>query len=92
VTITPEEAGLARAPIDSLAGGDADENARRLRALLGGGGSEIERNMIAINAGALLMTAGVAADLREGSSAALAAIADGGALARLDAVVEASRG
>lgn len=92
ITITPEQAGLPRAPLDTLAGGDPDENARRLRALLGGQGSESERHMVAINAGALLMTAGLAEDLRAGTAAALAALAEGSPLARLDAMVEASGG
>jgi anthranilate phosphoribosyltransferase len=92
LTITPEQAGLPRSPVATLAGGDPDENARRLRALLGGGGSESERNMVAINAGALLMTAGLAGDLQDGAGAALDALAEGGPLARLDAMVEASRG
>ena len=90
LTITPEEAGLERVSKEPLAGGDPDENARRLRALLSGGGSETERNMVAINAGALLVTAGLADDLRAGTQAALAALSDGRALARLDAFVEAS--
>jgi anthranilate phosphoribosyltransferase len=92
VTITPEQASLPRAPLDGLAGGDPAENAQRLRALLAGKGSNSECDMVAINAGALLMTAGLAADLREGTDMALEAIGNGTALARLDAFVEASRG
>ena len=40
----------------------------------------------------LLMTAGLADDLRAGTEAALAALGDGRAQARLDAFVAASRG
>ena len=92
VTLTPEEAGLSRAPIEHLAGGDADENARRLQALLGGAGSAAERNMVAINAGALLVTARLADGLREGTAMALDALAGGKAGKRLAAFIEASRG
>jgi anthranilate phosphoribosyltransferase len=81
---------LSGAPLATLAGGDPDENARRLRELLSGGGSEAEQHMVAINAGALLMIAGLASDLRAGSEAALAALANGGARERLNAFVEAS--
>jgi anthranilate phosphoribosyltransferase len=90
LVITPADAGLAEAPLETLAGGDPDENARRLRELLAGGGSEAERNMAAINAGALLMIAGLAEDLRAGAGAALAALSNGAALERLDAFVEAT--
>ncbi|MDB5697284.1 MAG: trpD [Alphaproteobacteria bacterium] len=92
LTITPEQAGLPRASIEPLAGGDPEENARRLRAVLGGTGSEAERGMVAINTGALLMTAGLADDLRTGTQAAMGVLDDGRALARLDAFVAASRG
>jgi anthranilate phosphoribosyltransferase len=90
LTFSPEQAGLSGAPLATLAGGDPDENARRLRELLSGGGSEAEQHMVAINAGALLMIAGLASDLRAGSEAALAALANGGARERLNAFVEAS--
>ena len=33
-TVTPEDAGLARHDISAIRGGDADENANALRALL----------------------------------------------------------
>ena len=88
--IVPEDAGLGSAPREALAGGDAQENAQRLRALLSGAGREAERNIVAINTGALLMIAGLAADLRSGTEAALAALAAGRPLERLDALVEAS--
>jgi anthranilate phosphoribosyltransferase len=91
VTLTPEEAGLERAPIAHLAGGDAEENAARLRALLSGAGSPAERNMVAINTGALLVTAGLAGGLRDGTARALDALASGNAGKRLDAFIEASR-
>lgn len=89
--ITPEEAGVARAPLAALAGGDPEENAVRLRALLEGRGSEPEQAMVAINAGALLMLAGLAPDLRAGTRAALDALATGAAGERLHAFVETSR-
>jgi len=90
LTITPGEAGLAEAELALLAGGDPEENAARLRALLAGGGSEAERNMVAINAGALLATAGLAQDLRAGTALALDALRSGAAGARLRTFVEAS--
>jgi len=89
--ITPEQAGVARAPLSALAGGGPEENAARLRALLDGKGSEAEAAMVAINAGALLMLAGLAPDLGAGTQAGLDALASGAAGERLNAFVEASR-
>jgi anthranilate phosphoribosyltransferase len=90
MVILPEDAGLALAARAALVGGDAAENAGRLRALLSGEGRAEERDIVALNAGALLMAAGLAVDLRGGTAAALAALADGRARQRLDAFVEAS--
>ena len=64
--ITPEQAGLKRFPIESIRGGRPDENAILLRDLLAGRGSAAQRAIVAINAGALLMIAGIASDLRDG--------------------------
>ncbi|MBA2466985.1 MAG: anthranilate phosphoribosyltransferase [Sphingomonas sp.] len=92
IVITPEDAGLARAPLSVVTGGDATENAARLRALLGGAGEQAERDIVALNAGALLLTAGRVATLRDGVAAAADALASGAAGKVLDAFVEASRG
>ena len=90
IELTPEQAGLERAPLKAVAGGDAEENAARLRALLAGGARGPEQDIVGLNAGALLMTAGKAADLRDGAGMALEAIGSGRAGRLLDDVVEAS--
>ena len=90
--ITPEEAGLRRLPLEQIVGGDPARNARRLRALLSGRGAEGDETVVAINAGALLMTAGKAENLRMGTVSALDAIRSGRARTLLDGFVEASRG
>ena len=90
--IAPEDAGLDRAPLKAVTGGDANENAARLRALLRGDGEQAENDIVALNAGALLMTAGKARDVREGTAQALDALKSGAAGAVLDHWVEASRG
>ena len=92
IVITPEDAGLTRAPLSVVTGGDATENAARLRGLLDGGGEQAERDIVALNAGALLMTAGRAATLKEGVAKAADAVGSGDAGKVLDAFVEASRG
>jgi len=90
VTITPEEAGLVRRPVDSLKGGGPEENAERLKALLMGYGQPAETETVALNTGALLMTAGLAATLRDGVAAALAELASGAPYERLRAFAEAT--
>ncbi len=92
VIIVPEEAGLTRAPVRALKGGGPEENAERLKMLLMGYGLVAEAHVVALNAGALLMTAGLADSLKEGVDLALQALASGAAYKRLEAFVEATRG
>lgn len=90
--LTPEEAGLERAPLEALAGGDPAENAAALRALLEGRPSGPYRDAVALNAGALAWIAGRAESLAEGTSRARATIDSGRAAARLDRWIEVSHG
>lgn len=90
IEITPEEAGLARAPLQSLKGGGPEENAERLRSLLLGYGTTAEADVVALNAGALLMTAGLAADIRDGTALAAQTLASGEAHRTLLRFVEAT--
>jgi anthranilate phosphoribosyltransferase len=90
--ITPEQAGLQRMPVDRIAGGAPDENARRLRDILSGIGGRADIAIVALNAGALLMTAGRVDDLKEGVGFAMEAMRSQRARAVLDAFIEASRG
>ena len=62
--ITPEDAGLERAPLNVVTGGDAErECARGCAALLAGRGSARGSDIVVLNAAALLHTAGKAATL-----------------------------
>jgi anthranilate phosphoribosyltransferase len=90
--ITPEEAGLRRLPLDQIRGGTPERNARRLRAVLSGRGGEADESVVALNAGALLFTAGMADNLRLGTVMALDAIRSGTAGEVLRKFIEASRG
>jgi anthranilate phosphoribosyltransferase len=90
--ITPEQAGLDRMPLRRIRGGSPAENARRLAALLAGRGGDADTGIVALNAGALLMTAGRAASLREGADMATDALRSGAANRVLTHFVEASRG
>ncbi len=78
-TVTPEDAGLARAPASALRGGDPAENAVALEALLRGAPGPY-RDVVLLNAAASLIVAGRAQDLREGAAIAARAIDEGAAL------------
>jgi anthranilate phosphoribosyltransferase len=92
LTLTPEQAGLRRIPVDTLKGGDPEENAHRLAALLQGFGLPAEGDIVALNAAALLMTAGLAADLRDGVAMAQRAMGTGEPYRRLTLFAEISHG
>ncbi len=84
-TVTPEDAGLPRAPIEAIAGGDAALNAASLAALLEGAQGPY-RDTVVLNAAAALVVAGRAGDLREAAGIATDSIASGAALAALQAL------
>ena len=90
VEIMPEQAGLPRFPVERIVGGTPQENAERLVALIAGRGGEADAAVVAINAGALLMTAGIAPDLREGVALARDAISFGSAHRLLRDFIEAT--
>ena len=90
--ITPEQAGLRRMPLDQVIGGSPTENAQSLLNILSGVGRPAQISIVALNAGALLMTAGKVRNLKEGVGFAMDAMRSRRARALLDAFVEASRG
>jgi anthranilate phosphoribosyltransferase len=79
--ITPEDYGLTRAPLEALRGGDADMNAAILGRIFAGEGGP-RRDVVLLNAAAVLVTADLAADLREGIALAAKTI-DSGAVTEL---------
>jgi anthranilate phosphoribosyltransferase len=89
--ITPEQAGLDRMPVESIAGGSPAENAGRLVDILSGVGGPADIAIVALNAGALLMTAGKVDDLKEGVGFAMEAMRSRRARQVLNNFVEASR-
>jgi len=78
-TVTPEDAGLPRAPASAVKGGDPAENAAALEALLKGAPGPY-RDVVLLNAAASLIVAGRAATLREGAALAARSIDEGAAL------------
>ena len=92
IELTPEDAGLERAPLKTVTGGDVAENAERLRAFLAGRASQAEEDIVILNTAALLLTANKAESLREGANLARDALQSGQAATTLNRFVEASRG
>jgi len=84
--LTPEELGIARRPLDAIAGGDARENARIARETLSGGNGACTE-IVAANAGAALYVSGAAETIRDGVAMAREAIANGAAMAKLQELV-----
>ncbi|MCC5855398.1 MAG: anthranilate phosphoribosyltransferase [Idiomarina sp.] len=63
--LTPESFGLPRTDLEALRGGDAERNARLLKAVFGGKGDIAHRHAIAMNVAAILYMANRGATLRE---------------------------
>ena len=81
-TVTPEEFGVARAPLESIRGGTAAENAALIRRILGGD-SGPARDVVLVNAAAALVAAGISGDFREAAGLASFVIASGAASEKL---------
>jgi len=81
-TVTPEEFGVARAPLEAIRGGTAAENAALIERILedeAGPG----RDIVVVNAAAALVAAGVAGNLREAAGLASFVISSGAASEKL---------
>jgi len=72
-TVTPETFGLPLAPIEALAGGSTVDNAAILRAIFAGESGPC-RDVVVINAAAVLITAGLAENFLDGTRLAQATI------------------
>jgi anthranilate phosphoribosyltransferase len=74
--VHPADYGLAKSSVDALKGGDAVQNAQRIRDVLDGAPGP-GRNVVLLNAGAALFVAGRAESVREGIAQAASAIDSG---------------
>ena len=88
--LSPEDAGLKRAPLEGLRGGEPQQNAETLRGVLRGENGA-RRTAILLNAGAALAAAEVCESIREGVRLAERAIDSGAAMERLEKLVKASQ-
>ncbi|MGH9174841.1 MAG: anthranilate phosphoribosyltransferase, partial [Vicinamibacterales bacterium] len=92
--VHPADYGLAKGSVDALKGGDALQNAQRIRDVLDGVPGAA-RNVVLLNAGAALFVAGRSDSIRTGVGVAAEAIDSGTAkamLARLAAISQSTEG
>ena len=87
--ITPEAVGLQRAALADLRGGDPEENAAALRALLAGAAGPY-RDVVLMNAAAAFLVADRVETLREGVEIAAHAVDSGAAAGALEKLIAAT--
>jgi len=85
--VMPEQVGIPRAKPEDLKGGTPQENAVMLRELLDGKKGPL-RDVVMMNAGAVLVVSGAAADLKQGIAQAGASIDSGAAKRALESLIE----
>jgi anthranilate phosphoribosyltransferase len=88
--VRPEDFGMPRASIKDLQGGDREQNAEIIRAVLDGKGGP-RRDIVLMNAAAALVAGGRARDLKEGAVVAAQSIDSRSARGKLDSLVALSR-
>ena len=89
-TVRPEDFGMPRAAIADLRGGDREQNAQIIRALLEGEPGP-RRDIVLMNAAAALVAGGRARDLKDGVGLAAQSIDSGAARDKLQALVALSQ-
>jgi anthranilate phosphoribosyltransferase len=85
--VTPEQFGVARARLEDLQGGSAEDNARIILAVLDGEKGP-RRDIVLVNAAAALTAAGAARSFEEGMVKAAEAIDSGAARGKLREFIE----
>lgn len=84
----PTGVGLRRCAPSDLAGGDVDRNAQIIRDILRGCATTAQTDIAVLNAAAVLYVGGKADSIAAGLRAARAALDDGAAAGKLEALVE----
>jgi anthranilate phosphoribosyltransferase len=90
-TLDPIDLGFACAQAQDLKGGDADENARITREVLAGQDRGPKRDIVLLNAAAVLSVGGAASSLQEGVALAAESIDSGAARAKLEEMIAYSQ-
>jgi len=79
-TLTPEDFGLKYYTLESIRGGEPEENRKITEALLGGKGTDAQQTAIAMNLAPLLVMGGKADNLKQGAELAIETLQSGEAL------------
>jgi anthranilate phosphoribosyltransferase len=87
---SPEDAGLARAPLKALVGGTPEENARRIQAIFEGARGP-SRDAVVLNAAFVALAAGRVDSVKEGVEVAASALDSGAPGALLSRLVSETR-
>ncbi|MDF1661880.1 MAG: anthranilate phosphoribosyltransferase [Planctomycetota bacterium] len=90
--LSPKDVGLSEFPIESLRGGEPEENAEWFRGILAGQGSDAHKAAVSMNAGALLWIANQSETWKDGVEQARSVIDSGLAAERLKRVGALSHG
>jgi anthranilate phosphoribosyltransferase len=90
-TIRCSDYGFEEVDAGDIAGGDASENARILTDVLSGEKGS-HREIVLLNSGAAIYTAGMAGSIQEGITEAKISVDNGCALVKLNALVDATGG
>jgi anthranilate phosphoribosyltransferase len=90
ISLRPQDVGLPVAPMASIQGGSAEDNAEIIRSVLSGDLGP-RRDVILLNAAAVLYAAEFAGSIQAGIEIAASAIDSGNALRTLDRLVEFSK-
>jgi anthranilate synthase/phosphoribosyltransferase len=85
-SLTPEEFGISRFPVDQLRGGTAADNALTAVSVLRGAGPAAIAEAVLLNAGASLYICGLSRNIGEGYLRAKEALESGSALAKLEQI------
>src|SRR5438067_9881812 len=89
-TVRPEDFGMPRASIGDLRGGDREQNAQIIRAILAGEPGP-RRDIVLMNVSAALVAGGRARDLKEGAELGARSIDTGAARGTLERLIAVSQ-
>lgn len=86
-SLDPTELGITAAPLSAISGGDVQTNADLLKALLQGGGTQAQKDVVALNAALALQVGERVSDISSGLVMAREILASGAGWAKLEQLV-----
>lgn len=88
VTLDPTELGLNSAPTSALRGGEVEENVSILKAVLQGGGTQAQQDVVALNAALALTVGGATESYEQGIAQAKDILKSGAAWNKVEELAE----